>query len=357
MSVCTPHHTTDRARRSWALRRIAAPAALVCTIAVLATTQSAQAGIVPTVNLATAGNYAVLAATTVSNTNPSVLDQSVGLSPGSSIVGFPPGIVLAPATIGAAGPVELQAQNDLTTAYNDAAGRSVEFTQTNPDLVGQTLIPGVYAATAKAPLGLSGQLVLDGQGNPNAVFIFQTDTTLITSSGSSIELINGASECNVFWQVGSSATLGSGSVFVGNILALTSVTVDSAVVVHGRALAQTGAVTLDDDTFTQPSCVPSTATSAPTTTTVPPTTVPPTTATPTTAPATTVAAPATPISIVDTVPATVDTTAIESTTSFDVTLVTLPRTGSNSGPTSAMAGGALLLGALALVIARRRRVV
>ena len=158
----------------------------------------------------------MLAASTVTNTSPSVLGQSVGLSPGTSIVGFPPGIVLAPGTIEASSPVTLQAQNDLTTGYANAAGRSVEFTQTNPDLVGQTLIPGVYAATAKAPLSLSGQLVLDGQNNPNAVFIFQTDSTLITGTGSTITLINGASECNIFWQVGSSATLGSGSVFIGN---------------------------------------------------------------------------------------------------------------------------------------------
>ena len=232
----------------------------------------------PTVPLATSANYSVLGATTVTNTNPSVIGQSVGLSPGTSIVGFPPGIVLPPATIEAANAVTLQAQSDLTIAYVNAAGRGVEFTQTNPDLVGQTLIPGVYAATAKAPLGLSGQLVLDGQGNPNAVFIFQTDSTLITSTGSTIALINGASECNVFWQVGSSATLGSGSFFVGNILALTSITVESSVVVHGRALARNGAVTLDNNVFTQPSCAPATdltptATAPVTTTTAPATTV------------------------------------------------------------------------------------
>ena len=278
----------------------------------------AQAGIVATVPLATSANYSVLGATTVTNTNPSVLGQSVGLSPGSSIVGFPPGIVLAPATIEAANAATLQAQNDLTIAYVDAANRPVEFTQTNPDLVGQTLIPGVYAATAKAPLGLSGQLVLDGQNNPNAVFIFQTDSTLITSSASSIQLINGASECNVFWQVGSSATLGSGSVFVGNILALTSVTVESAVVVHGRALARNGAVTLDNDTFTQPSCSPSTATAP--TTTVPATTLPP----------------------------------AGSSTSIVITDITLPQTGRTTNTTTAIALFALLLGITSLAVARRR---
>jgi type VI secretion system secreted protein VgrG len=215
-----------------------------------------HAGIVASVPLATAGSYSVLAGTTVTNTGPSVLAESIGLHPGTAVEGFPPGTVLPPGTTDAGGPTSLIAQNDLTIAYDNAAGRSVEFTQTNPDLVGQTLIPGVYAASAKAPLSLSGQLVLDGQNNASAVFIFQTDSTLITSSGSSILLINGASECNVFWQVGSSATLGSGSVFVGNILALTTITIDSGVTVHGKALARNGEVTLINDTFIAPSCVP-----------------------------------------------------------------------------------------------------
>lgn len=224
---------------------------------------TAEAGIVAAVPLATAGSYSVLAGTTVTNTGPSVLAESIGVYPGTAVEGFPPGTVTPPGVIDAGGETSLIAQNDLTIAYDNAAGRSVEFTQTNPDLVGQTLIPGVYAATAKAPLSLSGQLVLDGQNNSSAVFIFQTDSTLITSSGSSILLVNGASECNVFWQVGSSATLGSGSVFVGNILALTTITVDSGVTVRGRALARNGEVTLINDTFVEPSCAPS----APVTTT------------------------------------------------------------------------------------------
>ncbi len=317
--------------------RRAFPILAVTFTALLALNQTASAGIVPTVQLATSANYSVLGATTVTNTNPSVLAQSVGLSPGTSIVGFPPGIVLPPGTIEATSPVTLQAQNDLTAAYIDAAGRSVEFTQTNPDLVGQTLIPGVYAASAKAPLGLSGQLVLDGQNNPNAVFIFQTDSTLITSTGSTIELINGASECNVFWQIGSSATLGSGSVFVGNILALTSITVESAVTVHGRALAQTGAVTLDNDVFTQPSCVPTIATPAPSTSVA--TTATTTTATTTTAGATTIAA--TPTTLAP--------------PGFNATDITLPRTGTSVGRTPWFGLAALVVGIAALFGSRRRR--
>ena len=317
--------TPDRPRRHQWRSGAAAAATVVLASATLLVTISgpAEAGIVATVPLASAANYSVLGATTVTNTGPSVLGQSAGLSPGTSITGFPPGTVQAPGTIDSTNPVTVQAQADLTTAYNNAAGRSVEFTQPNPDLVGLTLIPGVYAASAKAPLSLSGQLVLDGQNNPNAVFIFQTDSTLITGSGSQIDLINGASECNVFWQVGSSATLGSGSTFVGNILALASVSVNNGVTVHGRALAQTGAVTLDNDTFTQPSCTP-------TTNTVPPSTSTTTAATTTTAPG-------------------------GSVTTFDVTNVTLPRTGSSTGSTAVVAWAALLLGTGALLIARRRR--
>ncbi|MGZ4794067.1 MAG: ice-binding family protein, partial [Ilumatobacteraceae bacterium] len=222
---------TRRVTRKLALPALAATAGLLLMMG-----QTASAGIVPTVGLGTAATYSVLAGSTVTNTGPSVLGEGLALDPGTAVVGFPPGTVLGTSEI--ANGVSLQAQSDLTTAYNDAAGRGVEFTQTNPDLVGQTLIPGVYAASAKAPLSLSGQLVLDGQNNPSAVFIFQTDSSLITGPGSSIELINGASECNVFWQVGSSATLATGSVFVGNILALTSISVQTGAVVHGRALAR-----------------------------------------------------------------------------------------------------------------------
>jgi LPXTG-motif cell wall-anchored protein len=358
---------------------LAAAATAALSAAALATgIPVAHAGIVPTVPLATSASYSVLAASTVSNTNPSVIGQSVGLSPGTAIVGFPPGIVLAPGTIQADGPTTQIAQNDLTTAYVNAANRPVEFTQTNPDLVGQTLIPGVYAASSKAPLGLSGQLVLDGQNNPNAVFIFQTDSSLITSSGSTVELINGATECNVFWQVGSSATLGTGSVFVGNILALTSITVQSGVVVHGRALARNGAVTLDNDVFTQPSCTPVSATSPPATTTTTATTPASSTTIPggtaTTAGDTTGTGPgtgtgagapgdATPVSGAgDATPGAGgagdaggnDLTV--TSTPFDVTGLSLPSTGQPISPTTTgLAGGALLIGILAVLAVRRRQ--
>jgi LPXTG-motif cell wall-anchored protein len=344
-------HTTPSAPRvrRRLVRRLAIPAVVATAAALLVVSQPASAGIVPTVALATSANYSVLGGQSVSNTGPSILGQSLGLDPGplSAVTGFPPGTVLAPGTIAASDGVTLQAQSDLTAAYIDAFNRPVEFTQTNPDLVGQTLAPGVYAGTSKAPLSLSGQLVLDGQGNNNAVFIFQTDSTLITSSASTIELINGASECNVFWQVGSSATLGTGSVFVGNIMALTSISVQTGVVVHGRALARNGSVTLDNDVFTQPSCVPATATQPPATTTTT------TATTATTTPAggvTTIPGPATTATPGATVAPTVPGPG------FGDTDITLPRTGGHDVTSTSMIGGfVLVLGAAAIVLARRRR--
>ena len=184
---------------------------------------------------------------------PACSTTASGCRPGTSITGFPPGIVTPPAIIDATTRAAAQAQLDLTAAYLDAAGRPLNAT-TTADLAGLTLVGGVYAGPSKSPLSLTGTLVLDGEGNPNSVFIFQTDSTLITGSASTVSLINGAQECNVFWQVGSSATLGTGSVFVGNILALTSISVTTGVTVHGRALARNGAVTLDNDIFTSPTC-------------------------------------------------------------------------------------------------------
>jgi hypothetical protein len=232
---------------------------LTIAAAVLLTGQGlASAAIVPTVQLGTTANYAVLGASTVTNTNASVLDGSLGLWPGTDITGFPPGVVLPPGTTDTTNAAAQQAQADLTAAYLNAQGRPVDTT-TVADLANLNLQGGVYATSNKGALGLTGPLVLDGAGNPDSVFIFQTDSTLITGSGSTVTLINGAQECNVFWQVGSSATLGTGSVFVGNILALTSITVTNSVTVHGRAMARNAAVTLDNDTFTQPTCATSAA--------------------------------------------------------------------------------------------------
>ena len=159
-----------------------------------------------------------------------------------------------PGTIEAGTSVAQQAQSDLTSAYGDAASRPVDFTLATTQLGGLVLIGGVYAAPGKAALGLTGTLTLDAGGNPSSVFIFQTDAALNTAASSNILLVNGALECNVFWQVGSAATLGASSTFVGSILAQTAITVGAGVEFHGRALARDAAVTLDTDIFLEPAC-------------------------------------------------------------------------------------------------------
>ncbi|WP_244928101.1 ice-binding family protein [Nocardioides sp. W7] len=205
----------------------------------------------PQVGLGTAAPFAVLAGSTVTNTGPSVISGDVGVSAGSQVVGFPPGIV-NDGTIHAADAVAALAQDDLTTAYDDAAGRGPVVDQTSQDLGGQTLIPGVYDAASA--MALTGTVTLDAQGDPDAVFVFKAGSTLITASGSRVALVGGAQACHVFWQVGSSATLGTSSDFVGTVLALTSISAQTRAVVLGRLLARNGAVTLDTNTITRPGC-------------------------------------------------------------------------------------------------------
>jgi hypothetical protein len=195
------------------------------------------------------GNFAVLAGSTVTNTGASGVSGDVGVSPGTAVTGFPPG--LASGAIHSADGAAGQAQAALATGYIDAAGR-LGGTTVAGDLSGQTLVAGIYKSTSS--LGLTGDLTLDAQGNPNAVFIFQISSTLITGSGSHVVLTNGANACNVFWQVGSSATLGTNSVFKGTILALTSIAVSTGAQIDGRALARNGAVTLDTNTITGCTC-------------------------------------------------------------------------------------------------------
>jgi hypothetical protein len=193
--------------------------------------------------------FGVLAGSTLTNTGSTVVSGDVGVSPGTAVTGFPPGLVSG--AIHSADGAAATGQATLTAAYGDAAGRSGGTTLTG-DLVGQTLTPGVYKTGVTPSIELSGDLTLDGQNNPDAVFILQIGSTLTTASGSHIILANKAAACNVFWQVGSSATLGTYSVFKGNILALTSITLTTGVNLEGRALARNGAVTLDTNVV--PSC-------------------------------------------------------------------------------------------------------
>ncbi|NNM87522.1 MAG: DUF3494 domain-containing protein [Phycisphaerae bacterium] len=204
-----------------------------------------------TITLGTAGNFAVLAGSTVTNTGNTVInDGNVGVSPGSAITGFPPGTVTPPYTLYTAGAVPGQAQTDLTTAYNAAAGLAPTQTLTGQDLGGMTLTPGVYFFASSA--ALTGTLTLNDQGNSNAQFVFQIGSTLTTATGSSVVMSGGSTpDCNIFWQVGSSATLNTTTTFEGHILALTSITMDTgATILDGSALARNGAVTLDDNTIT-----------------------------------------------------------------------------------------------------------
>jgi hypothetical protein len=192
--------------------------------------------------LGSAQSFAVLGASTVTNTGPTVVNGNLGVSPGIAITGFPPGIVIG--TTHAGDPVALQAQTDLTAAYNTAAAAPCGTDLSGQDLGGLTLTPGVYCFSSSA--ALTGTLTLNAQGNPNAVFIFQVGSALTTASNSAVVMTNGGSLCsNVFWQIGTSATLGTGTMFGGNILALASITLTTGASVSGRTLARTGAVTLD----------------------------------------------------------------------------------------------------------------
>ena len=198
----------------------------------------------PSTALAQLSSFGVLGGSTVTNSaTPTVVNGNLGVSPGSAVTGFPPGTVSS-GTIHAADGVAAQAQSDLTIFYNQLATTSCTTNLTGQNLGGLTLTPGVYCFNSSAQL--TGTLTLDALGNPNATFIFQMGSTLTTASNSSVLLINNASSCGVFWQVGSSATLGTTTSLVGNIVALTSITLNSAAAVTGRLLARNGAVTLDN---------------------------------------------------------------------------------------------------------------
>ena len=194
-----------------------------------------------------ADNFVVLAYSTVTNqAGVTTITGDIGVSPLASVVGFPPGIVNG--TIHAADAAAALAQIDLATAYTDAAGRTPFTTVTGDTLAGLNLPPGVYRGGA---LSLTGTLTLTG--NATDVWIFQAASTLDTSAGSHIILGGTAKAANVYWVVGSSATLGANSFFEGNIMAYASITLYSGAQVEGRVLAKTEAVTLNANTITKPS--------------------------------------------------------------------------------------------------------
>jgi Ice-binding-like len=208
----------------------------------------AQISLGPTVS-----TFGVLAASTVTNSGATTVTGNLGVSPGTAITGFNgfgaggPGMVTG--TIHSADAFALQAQNELTAAYNTAAGLPSNGLNP-PDLGGTTVFPGVY--TSSSTLGITGTVTLDGQNNPNSIFVFQIGSGLTTATGSNVVLINGASAANVYWQVGSSATLGTSSSLSGNILAQASISFGTGASLMGRALARTAAVTLLGNLITSP---------------------------------------------------------------------------------------------------------
>ena len=241
-------------------------------------------------DLGTAAAASVVAGSAVTNTGSSTLSGNLDVYPGTAVTGFPPGLIGGAQSAGGptGGPADIAA-NDVTNAYLQAKSAPTTAVM-NSDLAGQSLTPGVYSANSS--MSLTGTLTL--VGTANSVFIFQAVSTLITGSGSRVVLTGGVQACNIYWQVGSSATIATSTAFVGNILALTSITMETGATLVGRALARNGAVTLDDNTITSPTCnvsspTTTTTTAGTTTSGVVSTTTPPSgTSTPTTLPSSTV---------------------------------------------------------------------
>lgn len=262
----SPTHGAPRRRRSAPRRRhVALLTVAIVTVVGLVTAGSASAAEAP-VGLDTATSFAVLAGAGVTNTGATTITGDVGTFPTTSRTGF--GTVVQTGVDHGGDAVTQQAKLDLVDAYDDAAGRGPVTATTPVDLAGQTLTPGVYSS---GTIELSGTVTLDAQGDPNAVFVFQAASTLVTASASTVSIINGTAEtaCNIYWKVGSSATLGSASDFVGTIMALESISLDSTATVEGRLLARTGAVTMINNTITNTGCTELAVT--PTPTTAPPT--------------------------------------------------------------------------------------
>jgi hypothetical protein len=224
--------------------------ALAISCAFVAVPTAAQAA---AVNLGTASPFVVLAGSTVTNTGPSVLNGDLGVAPGTALVGFGLPAVVNGARHANDG-VAKNAKSDLTTAYNVAAGQPVAPANdlTGTDLGNRVLNAGAYRYTSSAQL--TGALTLDAQGDPNAQFVFEIASALTTASASSVVLVNGASPCNVYWQVGSSATLGTTTAFQGNLMALTSISLNNGATVIGRMLARNGQISLINNVLSASGC-------------------------------------------------------------------------------------------------------
>lgn len=202
------------------------------------------------VSLGNSSGLVILAGASITSTGATNITGDIGLSPGSSIGGFPPGILNGIQHINDA--TSDQAKLDLTAAYNDAAGRtSTDIVTLSGNIGGLTLTPGLYKSTSSLAIS-SGDLTFDAKGNANAIFIIQIATTLTTTSGRKVILSGGALASNIFWQVGSSATFGTRSVFKGTVMAMQSITLNTGATLEGRALARTGAITMAGNTVVNP---------------------------------------------------------------------------------------------------------
>lgn len=235
------------------LRRIWAASATVIALALGAPPGEALAA--TPVPLGTAGDFAVLAGTAVPNTGLSVIHGELGVSPGppATVTGFPPGTLSGGRTPHVNDAVAVQAHADLVDAYAAVAAQPVSEAAITGNLGGQTLGPGVHASGAT--IAVTGTLTLDAGSNPSAVFVLRAGSTLDSAAASKVVLTGGAQACNVYWQVGTSATLAANSEFSGTILATGSLTLGAGMTIAGRALARDGAVTMDSTTITVPSCV------------------------------------------------------------------------------------------------------
>lgn len=197
----------------------------------------------PTITLSGASNLAILAGSAVTNTGSTIVTGDIGLSPGTSVGGFPPGILNG--TLHVNNDIAKQAKLDLTSAYNDAAGRtSTDIVTLSGNIGGLTLTPGLYKSTSSLALS-SGDLTFDAKGATDAVFIIQIASALTVTSGRQVILAGSASASNIFWQVGSSATFGTTSVFKGTIMAMESITFNTGASLDGKAHARTGGVSLE----------------------------------------------------------------------------------------------------------------
>jgi hypothetical protein len=216
----------------------------VTTNAIVIPVQTTVQAAVP---LAGASNFAVLSGSAVTNTGATSITGDLGLSPGTSIGGFPPGILVGTEHINDI--ISNQAKLDLTAVYNDLAGRtSTDIVTLSGNIGGLTLTPGLYKSTSSLAIS-SGDLTFDAKGNASAVFIIQIASSLTTTSGRKVILSGGALASNIFWQVGSSATFGTTSVFKGTIIAMQSITFNTGATLDGRGLARIGGVTMAGNTI------------------------------------------------------------------------------------------------------------